>query len=173
VHSNRINSRANQAVNPNIPESILDSHRFPNQLELENVNVKIKTKCLFCESEQFFGITECGCLICSEHCNQINKSIVSKINLNLKCKVHQIKINNYTNLRELNDNNKIDLPNEDELNSSIQGKCTICFENLASHSFFCGCPSRVCEKCYDSHVKAFKFETCPFCRGKINSANRI
>ena len=91
-------------------------------------------------------ISDCGCSICLDHYKMI------KNGNSIKCRIHNVFITSKISFQMVEKSNirgnaldKLGLP-----------KCPICKINDGTQSFNCGCPMRVCEKCFNDNVYVFK-----------------
>ena len=109
--------------------------------------------CAVCGNKKTYCISDCGCSICLEHYKMI------KNGNSIKCRIHNVLITSKISFQMVEKSNikgnaleKLGLP-----------KCPICKINDGTQSFNCGCPMRVCEKCFNDNVYVFKYNQCPGC----------
>ena len=109
--------------------------------------------CVVCGNKNTYTIADCGCSICLEHYKNIKRD------KKISCRIHQIFLTSTISFKmaiksDIKGNalDKLGLP-----------KCPICKINDGTQSFNCGCPMRVCEKCFNDNVYVFKYNQCPGC----------
>ena len=109
--------------------------------------------CVECGNKNTYCISECGCSLCLEHYKMVKEG------KNIKCRVHKTIIASKISFVMMekskikgNALEKLGLP-----------KCPICKINDGTQSFNCGCPMRVCEKCFNDNVYVLKYNQCPGC----------
>jgi len=109
--------------------------------------------CVVCGNKNTYTIADCGCSICLEHYKII------KIDKKISCRIHHVFLTSTISFKmaiksDIKGNalDKLGLP-----------KCPICKINDGTQSFNCGCPMRVCEKCFNDNVYVFKYNQCPGC----------
>ena len=114
----------------------------------------VVNNCVICGNKNTYCIADCGCSLCQEHYKIIKSD--KKIN----CKIHNVNLTSSISFKMA-------------LKSNIKGnaveklglpKCPICKINDGTQSFNCGCPMRVCEKCFNDNVYVLKYNQCPGCR---------
>ena len=114
--------------------------------------------CVICKNKNIYAIADCGCSICLLHYKNI------KTNKNIKCKVHNCYITSNISFKKAQ-KSKIRGNAVEKLGLK---KCPICKINNGTQSFNCGCPMKVCEKCFNDNIYVFKYNQCPGCGKKYN-----
>ena len=109
--------------------------------------------CVVCGNKNTYSIADCGCSLCQEH------DKIIKIEKNINCRVHNVILTSTISFKmavksDIKGNalEKLGLP-----------KCPICKINDGTQSFNCGCPMRLCEKCFNDNVYVLKYNQCPGC----------
>ena len=104
--------------------------------------------CVICGKKRIFSLSFCGCGLCKEHSIQ-----------NLICPNHHIPLNRKYYIKKSFDNVEIIDNNE---NKDIK-LCFVCNAEPATTSFNCGCPVKVCNKCFNENIFLFQIKKCPGC----------
>ena len=109
--------------------------------------------CVVCGNKKTYTIADCGCSLCLD-----DYKIIKGGKEKLKCRIHNILLSSNISFEMTkthikgNAVEKLGLP-----------KCPICKINDGTQSFNCGCPMRVCEKCFNDNVYVLKYNQCPGC----------
>ena len=118
--------------------------------------------CVACGNKNTYCISDCGCSLCLEHYKMI------KSGKSIKCRIHNTIMASKISFTMIEKSNirgnaleKLGLP-----------KCPICKINDGTQSFNCGCPMRVCEKCFNDNVYVLKYNQCPGCGMQYNPAKK-
>ena len=129
----------------------LSSSNSDSGIETKSPEVKC---CVVCGSKKTYTIADCGCSLCLE-----DYKIIKGEKERIQCRVHKIFLSSnisfemyYKSHIKGNAVEKLGLP-----------KCPICKINDGTQSFNCGCPMRVCEKCFNDNVYVLKYSQCPGC----------
>ena len=109
--------------------------------------------CVVCGSKKTYGIADCGCSLCLEDF-KLARSDKEKI----KCRIRNIFLSANITFEIYKSNLKGNVIEKLGLS-----KCPICKINDGTQSFNCGCPMRVCEKCFNDNVYVLKYNQCPGC----------
>ena len=119
----------------------------------ENKSPEVKM-CVVCGNKKTYTIADCGCSLCLE-----DYKIIKGDKERIQCRVHKLFLScnisfemYYKSHIKGNAVEKLGLP-----------KCPICKINDGTQSFNCGCPMRVCEKCFNDNVYVLKYSQCPGC----------
>ena len=142
-----VNDDPNQDISKN---KIFQNSNSENELEKATPEVNC---CVACGNKNTYCISDCGCSLCLEHYKMI------KSGKHLKCRIHNTIMVSKISFVMIEKSNirgnaleKLGLP-----------KCPICKLNDGTQSFNCGCPMRVCEKCFNDNVYVLKYNQCPGC----------
>ena len=147
---NNINSgnEENQEFSQN--KSLSSSNSDSNgDKESPEVNV-----CVVCGGKKTYTIADCGCSLCLD-----DYKIIKGEKERIKCRIHNVFLSSNISF-------------EMYIKSNIKGhgieriglkKCLICKINDGTQSFNCGCPMRVCQKCFNDNIYVFKYNQCPGC----------
>ena len=109
--------------------------------------------CVVCGNKKIYAIADCGCSICSD-----DYKIIKGEKEKMKCRVHNIFLTSSISFEMYKSNIKGNAVEKLGLT-----KCPICKINDGTQSFNCGCPMKVCEKCFNDNVYVFKYNQCPGC----------
>lgn len=110
--------------------------------------------CVVCGSKKIYTIADCGCSICLD-----DYKVIKGEKEKIKCRIHNVFLTSNMSF-------------EMYIKSNIKGngiekiglkKCLICKINDGTQSFNCGCPMRVCQKCFNDNIYVFKYNQCPGC----------
>ena len=137
-----------------IIRTYLDSTFQPNEKDKTVVNC-----CVVCQKKKIYSIADCGCSLCFEHWNLINNKKEK-----IKCKIHKTFL--LANITFKLEKKSIYKGNAvEKLGLSL---CPICKIQYATQSFNCGCPMKICEKCFNDNVYLLKYNHCPGCGKPYN-----
>ena len=129
----------------------LSSSNSDSNGEKESPVVKL---CVVCGSKKTYTIADCGCSLCLD-----DYKIIKGEKERIKCRIHNVFLSSNISF-------------EMYIKSNIKGngieriglkKCLICKINDGTQSFNCGCPMRVCQKCFNDNIYVFKYNQCPGC----------
>ena len=109
--------------------------------------------CVVCGSKKTYGIADCGCSLCFEDFKMV-RSDKEKI----KCRIHNVFLSSNITFEMYKSNIKGNAVERLGLS-----KCPICKINDGTQGFNCGCPMKVCEKCFNDNVYVLKYNQCPGC----------
>ena len=109
--------------------------------------------CVVCGSKKLYTIADCVCSLCLDDYKTI-KGEKERI----KCRIHNVFLSSNISFEMYKSNIKGNAV--DKLGLT---KCPICKINDGTQSFNCGCPMKVCEKCFNDNVYVFKYNQCPGC----------
>lgn len=162
----RMNFNLNKYVTNNTSEDIIDfsqnkslsSGNETNENQSAEVNI-----CVVCGSKKTYGIADCGCSLCLED-YKLAKSDKEKI----KCRIHNVFLSSNFSFEIYKSNIKGNAVEKLGLS-----KCPICKINDGTQSFNCGCPMKVCEKCFNDNVYVLKYNQCPGCGMPYVPINKI
>jgi len=135
---------SNSSQNKSLSSSVSD----PSETQSAEVNY-----CVVCGSKKTYGIADCGCSLCLEDF-KLARSDKEKI----KCRIHNVFLSANITFEIYKSNIKGNAVERLGLS-----KCPICKINDGTQSFNCGCPMRVCEKCFNDNVYVLKYNQCPGC----------
>ena len=135
---------SNSSQNKSLSSSVSD----PSETPSAEVNY-----CVVCGSKKTYGIADCGCSLCLEDF-KLARSDKEKI----KCRIHNVFLSANITFEIYKSNIKGNAVERLGLS-----KCPICKINDGTQSFNCGCPMRVCEKCFNDNVYVLKYNQCPGC----------
>ena len=124
---------------------------------LSTESIKEIGKCVICSKDKIFSFTNCGCGLCKEH---------STLPEEANCPVHLTKITN-TFIIKREQVSKIK-GNAIENLGKTETVCSVCKSNVATNSFNCGCPVKLCSGCFNDNVFIYKFNKCPGCGKPYN-----
>ena len=145
---NNINNEEFQEFSQN---KSLSSSNSDSNVDKESPVVKL---CVVCGSKKTYTIADCGCSLCLD-----DYKIIKGEKEKIKCRIHNVFLSSNISF-------------EMYIKSNIKGngieriglkKCLICKINDGTQSFNCGCPMRVCQKCFNDNVYVFKYNQCPGC----------
>ena len=108
--------------------------------------------CIICGRKCIFSFSVCGCAICREH------SVPQK-GQTLICPKNNIPLNRKLYIKKSYKN--LDIIPKDK-NKYIK-LCPICNIEPAVKSFNCGCPLKICNKCFNDNLYIFQIKRCPNC----------
>ena len=109
--------------------------------------------CVVCGNKKTYAIADCGCSLCFED-YKMAKSDKEKI----KCRIHNVFLSSNITFEIYKSNIK-----GNALEKLGLSKCPICKINDGTQGFNCGCPMKVCEKCFNDNVYVLKYNQCPGC----------
>ena len=109
--------------------------------------------CVVCGSKKTYTIADCGCSLCLD-----DYKIIKGEKERIKCRIHNIFLSSNISFEMYKSNIKGNAVEKLELS-----KCPICKINDGTQGFNCGCPMKVCEKCFNSNVYVLKYNQCPGC----------
>ena len=109
--------------------------------------------CVVCGNKKIYTIADCGCSICLD-----DYKIIKGEKEKMKCRVHNVFLSSNISFEMYKSNIKGNAVEKLGLT-----KCPICKINDGTQSFNCGCPMKVCEKCFNDNVYVFKYNQCPGC----------
>ena len=135
---------SNSSQNKSLSSSVSD----PSETQSAEVNY-----CVVCGSKKTYGIADCGCSLCLEDF-KLARSDKEKI----KCRIHNVFLSANITFEIYKSNIKGNAVERLGLS-----KCPICKINDGTQSFNCGCPMKVCEKCFNDNVYVLKYNQCPGC----------
>ena len=135
---------SNSSQNKSLSSSVSD----PSETPSAEVNY-----CVVCGSKKTYGIADCGCSLCLEDF-KLARSDKEKI----KCRIHNVFLSANITFEIYKSNIKGNAVERLGLS-----KCPICKINDGTQSFNCGCPMKVCEKCFNDNVYVLKYNQCPGC----------
>ena len=152
----RMNFNFDKYITNNTSEDIIDFSQnkslssAPEMNEVQSAEVNV---CVVCGSKKTYGIADCGCSLCFED-YKLAKSDKEKI----KCRVHNVFLSSNITFEIYKSNIKGNAVEKLGLS-----KCPICKINDGTQGFNCGCPMKVCEKCFNDNVYVLKYNQCPGC----------
>lgn len=129
-----------------------------NEKILEKIKSPIVDRCVVCDNKNVYTIADCGCSLCFLHYKK------AKQNKNIKCNIHNVLITSNISFK-MAERSKL---HGNALEKLGLQKCPICKINSGTQSFNCGCPMKVCEKCFNDNVYVFKYNQCPGCGKQYN-----
>ena len=135
---------SNSSQNKSLSSRVSD----PGETPSAEVNL-----CVVCGSKKTYGIADCGCSLCFEDFKMI-RGDKEKI----KCRIHNIFLSSSITFEMYKSNIKGNAVERLGLS-----KCPICKINDGTQGFNCGCPMKVCEKCFNDNVYVLKYNQCPGC----------
>ena len=135
---------SNSSQNKSLSSNVSDQNEIPSA----EVNY-----CVVCGSKKTYGIADCGCSLCFEDF-KLAKSDKEKI----KCRIHNVFLSSNITFEIYKSNIKGNAVEKLGLS-----KCPICKINDGTQGFNCGCPMKVCEKCFNDNVYVLKYNQCPGC----------
>jgi len=135
---------SNSSQNKSLSSRVSD----PGETPSAEVNL-----CVACGSKKTYGIADCGCSLCFEDF-KMARGDKEKI----KCRIHNVFLSSNITFEIYKSNIKGNAVEKLGLS-----KCPICKMNDGTQSFNCGCPMRVCEKCFNDNVYVLKYNQCPGC----------
>lgn len=141
------NSEEFQEFSQNKSLSSSNSDSSPDK-ESPEVNL-----CVVCGSKKKYAIADCGCSICLE-----DYKIIKGEKERIKCRIHNVFLSSNISFEMFKSNLKGNAVEKLGLQ-----KCPICKINDGTTNFNCGCPMKVCEKCFNDNVYVFKYKQCPGC----------
>ena len=109
--------------------------------------------CVVCGSKKTYTIADCGCSLCLD-----DYKTVKGEKERIKCRIHNVFLSSNISFEMFKSNIKGNAVEKLGLT-----KCPICKINDGTQSFNCGCPMKVCEKCFNDNVYVFKYNQCPGC----------
>ena len=109
--------------------------------------------CVVCGSKKTYTIADCGCSLCYE-----DYKMVRGDKEKIKCRIHNVFLSSNITFEMYKSNIKGNAVERLGLS-----KCPICKINDGTQGFNCGCPMRVCEKCFNDNVYVLKYNQCPGC----------
>ena len=118
----------------------------------ENLSAEVN-RCVVCGSKKTYGIADCGCSLCFEDF-KMARGDKEKI----KCRIHNVFLSSNITFEMYKSNIKGNAVERLGLS-----KCPICKINDGTQGFNCGCPMKVCEKCFNDNVYVLKLNQCPGC----------
>ena len=122
----------------------------PDMNENQSAEVNL---CVVCGSKKTYAIADCGCSLCFDD-YKMAKGDKEKI----KCRIHNVFLSSNITFEIYKSNIK-----GNALEKLGLSKCPICKINDGTQSFNCGCPMKVCEKCFNDNVYVLKYNQCPGC----------
>ena len=134
----------NSSQNKSLSSGVSDSGETPPA----EVNL-----CVVCGSKKTYGIADCGCSLCFEDFKMV-RGDKEKI----KCRIHNVFLSSNITFEMYKSNIKGNAVERLGLS-----KCPICKINDGTQGFNCGCPMKVCEKCFNDNVYVLKYNQCPGC----------
>ena len=135
---------SNSSQNKSLSSNVSDQNEIPSA----EVNY-----CVVCGSKKTYGIADCGCSLCFEDF-KLAKSDKEKI----KCRIHNVFLSSNITFEIYKSHIKGNAVEKLGLS-----KCPICKINDGTQGFNCGCPMKVCEKCFNDNVYVLKYNQCPGC----------
>jgi len=118
-------------------------------------------RCVACGSKKIYAIADCGCSLCLD-----DYKIIKGDKERIKCRIHNVFLSSNITFEMYKSNIK-----GHALDKLGLSKCPICKINDGNQSFNCGCPMRVCEKCFNDNVYVLKYNQCPGCGMPYNPIN--
>ena len=161
-----MNFNFDKYITNNTSEDIIDFSQnkslssAPEMNEVQSAEVNV---CVVCGSKKTYGIADCGCSLCYDD-YKIAKGDKEKI----KCKIHNVFLSSNISFEIFKSNIKGNAVEKLGLS-----KCPICKINDGTQGFNCGCPMKVCEKCFNDNVYVFKYNQCPGCGMPYVPVNKI
>ena len=152
----RMNFNFDKYISNNISEDIIDFSQNKSLSSSTNENIIPSAEvnaCVVCGSKKIYGIADCSCSLCLDD-YKLAKSDKEKI----KCRIHNVFLSSNISFEIYKSNLKGNAVEKLGLS-----KCPICKINDGTQSFNCGCPMRVCEKCFNDNVYVLKYNQCPGC----------
>ena len=113
----------------------------------------VVNSCVVCGSKKLYAIADCGCSVCLD-----DYRIIKGEKERIKCRVHNVFLSSNITFEMYKSNIKGNAVEKLGL-----AKCPICKINDGTQSFNCGCPMKLCEKCFNDNVYVFKYNECPGC----------
>ena len=135
---------SNSSQNKSLSSGVYESGEVPSA----EVNL-----CVVCGSKKTYSIADCGCSLCFED-YKMARGDKEKI----KCRIHNVFLSSNITFEMYKSNIKGNAVERLGLS-----KCPICKMNDGTQGFNCGCPMKVCEKCFNDNVYVLKYNQCPGC----------
>lgn len=119
-----------------------------------------KISCVCCGSENVFMKTNCSCLVCYNHSNEIKRYLLGISGKEIKCPVHGGLVSDLKDIENGTINNR-EIP-------KMQNKiCEICKTSEGTTTFKnCKCGVKVCQQCFEDNITLYQYKKCPFCLEK-------
>ena len=163
----RMNFNLDKYATNNTSEDIIDDFSQNKSLSSnpdmnENQSAEVNL-CVVCGSKKTYAIADCGCSLCL-----VDYKMARSDKEKIKCRIHNVFLSSNITFEMYKSNIKGNAVEKLGLS-----KCPICKINDGTQSFNCGCPMRVCEKCFNDNVYVLKYNQCPGCGAPYNPINKI